>query len=192
MELIFATQNPNKVKEIQSLCPPTILIKSLADLSFTAELPETQKTIEGNSLQKAQYVFEQLNQACFSEDTGLIVDAINGAPGVKTARYAGDNATAKDNINKLLKELQNSHDRKARFVTVITLINTNGQAQQFTGVCEGKILKDETGGKGFGYDPIFQPTGSNKSFAEMDMTEKNMYSHRAKAFAKFVEHLKNK
>jgi XTP/dITP diphosphohydrolase len=189
MKLIFATHNKHKVEEIQSICPTEIQLVSLAELSYHQEIPETQDTIEGNSLQKANHVFDVFKLPCFSEDTGLEVEALNGAPGVNTARYAGVKASFEDNIDKLLGALDSEENRNARFVTVITLMDADGKNHQFKGVCEGEILQARCGEKGFGYDPIFKPTGSNKAFAEMTLAEKNMFSHRAKAFAKFVEYL---
>ena len=189
MELIFATQNKHKVEEIQSICPSDIHLTSLSELDYHEEVPETQATIEGNSLQKAHYIFDVFKRACFSEDTGLEVDALNGAPGVNTARYAGAKATFEDNIDKLLGALNGVENRNAKFVTVITLIDASGNEHQFIGECPGEILKARSGEKGFGYDPIFKPTGGDKAFAEMTLAEKNVFSHRAKAFAKFVEYL---
>ncbi len=188
MKLIFATHNKHKVEEIQSICPTEIQLVSLAELSYHQEIPETQDTIEGNSLQKARYVFDVFKLPCFSEDTSLEVEALNGAPGVNTARYAGAKASFEDNIDKLLSALDSEENRNAKFVTVITLMDEDGKNHQFKGVCKGEILKVRCGEKGFGYDPIFKPSGSNKAFAEMTLTEKNVFSHRAKAFAKFVEY----
>lgn len=192
MEIIFATANAHKVLEIQALCPNNIHLKSLKEIGITEEIPETAATIAGNSLQKAKFVFEQKRQAVFSEDTGLEVEALHGAPGVMTARYAGIHATFDDNMYQLLTALQNCTNRLARFVTIITFIEMDGKIHQFEGVCEGKILSAKTGNEGFGYDPIFSPNGSSKSFAEMTLEEKNQYSHRAQAFQKFVNFLKEK
>jgi len=189
MELIFATHNRHKVEEIQSICPAEIHLTSLSELDYHDEVPETQATIEGNSMQKARYIFDVFKRPCFSEDTGLEVEALNGAPGVNTARYAGAKATFEDNIDKLLGALNGVKNRHARFVTVITLIDALGNTHQFKGVCEGEILEARSGEKGFGYDPIFKPTGGDKAFAEMTLAEKNVFSHRAKAFATFVEYI---
>ncbi len=192
MELIFATHNKHKVEEIQSICPTDIQLISLSELNYHEEIPETQATIEGNSLQKARHVFDVFKRPCFSEDTGLEADALNGAPGVNTARYAGEKATFEDNIDKLLSALHGAENRNAKFVTVITLKDAEGNEHQFRGECEGEVLKACCGEKGFGYDPVFKPKGSDKAFAEMTLAEKNVFSHRAKAFAKFVEYLSTK
>lgn len=189
MQLIFATGNQHKVAEVRSMTPPGMEIKSLRDIGFEGELPETQTTIEGNSLQKAEHLSKLYNRACFSEDTGLEIEALNGEPGVYSARYAGEKATYEDNVNKVLKAMQGQSNRKARFKTVITYYS-GGNYVQFEGITEGIILDTPRGASGFGYDPIFQPDGSTKSYAEMDMDEKNSYSHRKKSFLKFANHLK--
>jgi XTP/dITP diphosphohydrolase len=190
MTLIFATSNDHKVREIASLLPEGITIRSLRDIGFTQELPETQDTIEGNSLQKAEYLASRINADCFAEDTGLEIAALSGRPGVYSARYAGPGTTSADNISKVLAEMEGISDRSARFKTVITYYS-GGQSVQFTGICEGTILTAPTGQDGFGYDPIFMPEGCNLSFAQMRLSEKNIFSHRRKALDLFLEYLKN-
>ena len=189
MKLVFATGNQNKAKEIQSLIPDRIEILSLNDINCLEEIPETQATIEGNASQKAFYVFEKYQQNCFADDTGLEIDALNGKPGVLSARYAGDAKNANDNMDKILLEMKGINNRKARFKTVISLV-VNGKEMQFEGVVNGTILNQKSGNNGFGYDPIFLPEGSTKSFAEMELSEKNLVSHRARAVNKLVEYLK--
>lgn len=191
MQLVFATSNENKVKEIRSILPEGMEVKSLRDIGFEGELEETRGTISGNSLQKAEYLSEHFKVACFAEDTGLEIDALGGKPGVYSARYAGEKASYQDNVSKVLKEMEGLQNRLARFVTVITYYNA-GKYVQFEGICEGEILREERGIEGFGYDPIFIPLGCNHSFAEMRLEEKNLYSHRKKAFAQFLEFLKSK
>jgi XTP/dITP diphosphohydrolase len=190
MNLIFATSNAHKVKELASVLPEGITVQSLKDIGFTEELPETQDTIEGNSLQKAQYLSEKLGVTCFAEDTGLEIDALDGRPGVYSARYAGPDAAYQDNVNKVLAEMEGKTDRNARFKTVITYFS-EGKSVQFTGLCKGLILTEPRGTEGFGYDPIFVPDGCNLSFAEMRLSEKNRYSHRSKAVDQFLEFLKS-
>lgn len=188
MNLCFATNNANKLKEIQELVNTEYAILSLADIGCTDELSETRDTIEGNSAQKAEYIWEHFKTNCFADDTGLEVTALNGEPGVYSARYAGPACLAEDNINLLLNKLQGVKDRRAAFRTCITLI-INGEQKQFEGKVEGEILAERHGAKGFGYDPIFKPTGSNKSFAEMTMEEKNSISHRALAVKALISYL---
>jgi XTP/dITP diphosphohydrolase len=190
MNLIFATSNAHKVTELTSVLHEGITIRSLKDIGFTEELPETQDTIEGNSLQKAQYLSEKLGVTCFAEDTGLEIDALDGRPGVYSARYAGPDAAYQDNVNKVLAEMEGKADRNARFKTVITYFS-EGKSVQFTGLCKGLILTEPRGTEGFGYDPIFVPDGCNLSFAEMRLSEKNRYSHRSKAVDQFLEFLKS-
>jgi XTP/dITP diphosphohydrolase len=188
MKLIFATSNANKLIEIRSLLPVGIEVKGLKDIGFTEELPETRDTIEGNSLQKAEYLSNALNMPCFAEDTGLIIDALNGEPGVYSARYAGEKATYQDNVDKVLANMQGHTNRRARFKTVITYYN-KGQYVQFEGITEGIITETPIGNNGFGYDPIFIPDGTGKTYAQMDLAEKNLYSHRKKSFEGFANHL---
>lgn len=162
----------------------------MRDIGQTDDLPETQPTIKGNAQQKANYLYEKFKCDCFSEDTGLEIDALNGEPGVKTARYAGENKNTQDNINLVLQKLSNQEQRTARFRTVITLI-LGGVSYDFEGICEGKIRRDGSGEGGFGYDPIFQPEGYTCSFAEMASSEKNKISHRGKAMKQLIEFLQN-
>lgn len=188
MKLVFATGNQNKAKEIQLLIPDSIEILSLNDINCQEEIPETQTTIEGNASQKAFYVYEKYHQNCFADDTGLEIEALNGQPGVLSARYAGEAKNAHDNMDKVLLEMKDVSNRKARFKTVISLV-INGKELQFEGVVNGTILTEKRGVSGFGYDPIFLPDGSSKSFAEMELSEKNTISHRAIATNKLVTYL---
>jgi XTP/dITP diphosphohydrolase len=188
MELVFATANQNKAKEIQTLIPSFIKIKSLNDINCLEDIPETQSTIEGNASQKAFYVFEKYNVNCFADDTGLEVEALNGRPGVLSARYAGEAKDANANMDKILLELDGVENRKARFKTIISLV-INGEQRLFEGIVDGVILKDKLGSQGFGYDPIFVPNGYDKTFAELSIAEKNKISHRARAVNKLVEYL---
>ena len=188
MKLIFATSNQHKLREIKSVAFPGLEIVSLKDIGFTGELPETHETIEENSLEKAEYLSRMYNTPCFAEDTGLIIDALNGEPGVYSARYAGPDATFEDNVTKVLGKMEGQTNRKARFKTVITYYDA-GKYVQFEGVTEGEILTGRKGGEGFGYDPIFKPAGADKAYAEMSLEEKNSYSHRKKSFDLFANHL---
>lgn len=188
--MIFATSNSHKVDEIRAVLPEGFTVQSLKDIGFTEELPETQDTIEGNSLQKAQYLSEKLGVTCFAEDTGLEIAALDGRPGVYSARYGGPEARFQDNVAKVLGEMEGVTDRRARFKTVITYFS-GGKSVQFTGLCEGDILLAPRGNEGFGYDPIFMPAGCNLSFAEMRLSEKNEFSHRRKAVDQFLEYLKS-
>jgi XTP/dITP diphosphohydrolase len=190
LNLCFATNNKGKLEEIKVLLGPPFQILSLEDIGCHEELPETQPTIEGNSRQKAEYVWKKYKVDCFADDTGLEVFALDGAPGVISARYAGVKCSPEDNMNLLLKNMENVKDRRARFRSCITLF-LNGSVSQFEGVVNGEILKEKKGGKGFGYDPIFQPAGYAQSFAELDMEEKNKMSHRAKAAKALIQFLNN-
>ena len=190
MKLIFATSNQHKVREILSMTCSGIEIVSLKDIGFTEEIPETRDTIEGNSLQKAEYLTNKLHLPCFSEDTGLEINALNGEPGVYSARYAGPKANFSDNISKVLDKMRGVKDRKARFKTVITYFD-GSKYVQFEGITEGTILEEVRGIDGFGYDPIFQPLGYDKAYAEMTLEEKNQSSHRHKSFEQFANHLKD-
>lgn len=187
-ELIFATSNANKVSEVNKLLPDNIQVHSLKDIGFTDELPETQETIEGNAIQKAETLYKLIGKDCFAEDTGLIVPALNGEPGVYSARYAGPQKVDLDNMNLLLKNLQDHSDRNAYFKTVIALF-IDGKHYTFEGRAEGRIIESPRGTQGFGYDPIFLPKGYNTTFAEMNMSEKGSISHRAKALQLLIEHL---
>jgi len=188
MNLCFATNNANKVKEIKQLVNSKYAIVSLADIGCLEELPETRETIEGNSAQKAQFVWEHYQTNCFADDTGLEVNALHGEPGVYSARYAGPACSPEDNIKLLLSKMAGLPDRRATFRTCITLI-INGELHQFEGKAHGEILSKPQGIKGFGYDPIFRPEGFAKSFAEMTMEEKNGISHRALAVQALINHL---
>lgn len=187
-ELIFATSNANKVSEVNKLLPKNIQVHSLKDIGFKDELPETQDTIEGNAIQKAETLYQLIGKDCFAEDTGLIVPALNGAPGVYSARYAGPQKNDQDNMDLLLKKLQDHSDRSAYFKTVIALF-IDGKHFTFEGRAEGRIIESPRGNQGFGYDPIFLPNGYNTTFAEMNMSEKGSISHRAKALQLLIEHL---
>ncbi|MDO6758907.1 non-canonical purine NTP diphosphatase [Tamlana sp. 2_MG-2023] len=191
MQLVFATNNTNKVKEVQALIPEHITLLSLKDIGCLEDIPETQDTIEGNAIQKANYVKAHYGYDCFADDTGLEVESLNGAPGVYSARYAGEQKDATDNMNKLLAELDNKNNRKAQFKTVIAL-HVNNELQTFTGICEGEITTSKTGAEGFGYDPIFKPQGYAETFAEMPLSIKNSIGHRGKAVSQLVAFLNKK
>lgn len=188
MQLVFATNNFNKIKEVQALIPKHIKLLSLNDIGCIEDIPETQNTIEGNSIQKAEYIKNQYGHDCFADDTGLEVDALNGAPGVYSARYAGEQRNADDNMNKLLTELSTKTNRNGLFKTVITL-QLNNKQHTFTGICEGDITNIKSGASGFGYDPIFKPKGFQQTFAEMDLSLKNSIGHRGKAVLQLVDFL---
>ena len=185
MKLVFASNNKNKIKEIQLLVPASIEIVSLEDIGCTEDIPETADTIEGNAILKANYVTEKYGYNCFADDTGLEVDALNGAPGVYSARYAGEQKDANDNMDKLLDELKDKSNRKANFKTVIAL-NLNGKQNLFTGIINGKIIEEKIGTNGFGYDPIFVADGYEKTFAELTMEEKSTISHRGIAVKELI------
>jgi XTP/dITP diphosphohydrolase len=185
MKLIFASHNAHKASEIQSILPSWIEITTLSELNYLVEIPEDEATIEGNSQFKARFVHEKFEQNCFADDTGLEIFALDGRPGVHSARYAGEQRDSDDNMNKVLMELETISDRSAQFKTVITLY-WNGVEHQFEGIIRGNIASIKTGSEGFGYDPIFIPEGETRSFAEMTLTEKNQFSHRARAIEKLV------
>ena len=187
-KLVFATNNKNKLKEVQALIPKHIKLLSLNDIGCYEDIPETKNTIEGNAKQKAEYIKTNYGYDCFADDTGLEVNALNGAPGVYSARYAGAQRSAEDNMNKLLTELNNETNRKAQFKTVIAL-HLNNKLQTFTGICEGIITKAKHGKNGFGYDPIFQPNDYQETFAEMDLNLKNNIGHRGKAVKQLIDFL---
>ena len=189
MKLVFATNNKDKVKEIKSLLPDGIEILSLNDIGCTEEIEETEDSIEGNAKLKADYITKNYGYDCFADDTGLEVEALNGAPGVYSARYAGEKASYEDNVQKMLFEMKDKTDKNAQFKTVIAL-NLKGDQYIFEGICKGEILNDKMGEKGFGYDPIFKPEGFEKSFAEMSLEEKGKISHRGKATKKLLAFLK--
>ena len=185
MKLVFASNNKNKIQEIQALVPNTIQIVSLEEIGCTEDIPETADTIEGNAILKANYVTEKYGYDCFADDTGLEVEALNGAPGVYSARYAGEQKDANDNMDKLLSELKDKTNRKANFKTVIAL-NLNGNQNLFTGIINGKIIEEKIGTNGFGYDPIFVAEGFDKTFAELTMEEKSTISHRGIAVKELI------
>lgn len=191
--MVFATNNENKIKEIKEVLKNNFEILGLKDINCNVDLPETGTTLKDNALQKAQYIYDKFNINCFADDTGLEVEALNGAPGVYSARYAGPDKSAEDNMNLLLKKLEGVENRNARFVTVIALI-INGKKYFFEGEVKGVITKTKCGNKGFGYDPVFKPDGYDCTFAEMTLEEKNKISHRGKAVSKlinFLNHLNN-
>ena len=188
MKLVFATLNSNKAKEIQSLLPDDFQILTLTEINCLDEIPETAETLEGNSLLKAKFVSDNFNLNCFADDTGLEIDALNGRPGVYSARYAREMKSTEANMNLVLSELENESNRKAQFRTVITLI-LNDKTHIFEGIVRGEMCTEKRGSDGFGYDPIFVPEGQNKTFAEMTLAEKNQQSHRARAFEKMIAFL---
>lgn len=186
--IIFATNNRNKVQEIRSVTGGKFNIVTLEEAGINIDIPEPHDTLEANAVEKAMTIYRLTGENVFSEDTGLEVAALNGEPGVKSARYAGDAKDFNANVDKLLNALAAASDRSARFRTVICL-QWNGQQHLFEGICEGEIIGERRGSKGFGYDPVFVPKGSNKSFAEMEIDEKNIFSHRRKATDQLVAFL---
>ena len=206
MKIVFATNNEHKLSEIRSILGENFEVLSLKDIGCDVDIPETGKTLDENALQKAQYVYDHYHIDCFADDTGLEVEALNGAPGVYSARYANiENPSAKShdaeaNMSRLLRELGNNNNRKARFRTVIALIQKKDvcpcgctsikEIHKFEGIVEGEIIRERRGGEGFGYDPIFQPDGYDKTFAELGMDIKNRISHRARATQKLAEYFK--
>lgn len=188
MELCFATNNKHKLEEVRFAVGGNFSILSLEDIRCFEELPETQNTLEGNALQKAQYVFDKYQIPCFADDSGLEVNALNGEPGVYSARYAGPQRSHDDNITLLLKNLSGQSNRTARFRTVIALLGVQGE-QLFQGTVDGEITHIRKGSQGFGYDPVFVPKGHSHTFAEMTLEEKNHFSHRAKAVQQLVSFL---
>ena len=200
MRIVFATNNQHKLSEIRSILGDSIEVLSLKDIGCDVDIPETGTTLEENALQKAQYIYDHYHMDCFADDTGREVDALNGAPGVYSARYAGgEGHDSEANMTKLLYELGENNNRKARFRTVIALIQKKNvcpcgctsikEVHQFEGIVEGEIIRERRGGEGFGYDPIFQPDGYDQTFAELGMDIKNHISHRARATAKLAEFL---
>jgi XTP/dITP diphosphohydrolase len=189
--LVFATNNQNKATEINAILGTAFKISTLREIGLEIDIPEPHATLEENAREKSTTIYKLTQFDCFGEDTGLEVEALLGAPGVRSARYAGEHCNTEDNIKKLLQELATEQNRKARFRTVISLIE-NGNEYQFEGVCEGMIAWTSHGEQGFGYDPIFIPLGSTKSFASMTLDEKNKFSHRKKAVQKLVAHLHQK
>ena len=207
MKIVFATNNAHKLSEIRSILGDSIEVLSLKDIGCDVDIPETGATLEDNALQKAQYIYDHYHMDCFADDTGLEVEALNGAPGIYSARYASMDSTttavshdSEANMARLLKELGNHNNRKARFRTVIALIQKKDvcpcgctsikEVHKFEGIVEGQIIRERRGGEGFGYDPIFQPDGYDQTFAELGMDIKNHISHRARAVQKLAEYLK--
>lgn len=190
MKLVFATNNQHKADEIKALLLEGIEILTLKEAGILIDIPEPHDTLEANATEKSSTIYNMIQTSCFSEDTGLEVEALNGEPGVKSARYAGENRSFDDNISKLLSKLEGQSNRKARFRTVVSLI-IDGKETQFEGICEGNILTERQGSGGFGYDPVFIADGADKSFGEMTMEEKSLYSHRKKAVEKLVVFLNN-
>ena len=206
MKIVFATNNQHKLQEIRQILGDRVEVLSLKDIGCDVDIPETGQTLEENALQKARYVYDNYHIDCFADDTGLEVEALNGAPGIYSARYASmeTNAASHDseaNMARLLRELADKDNRKARFRTVIALIQKKDvcpcgctsvkKVHQFEGIVNGEIIRERRGGEGFGYDPIFQPEGYDQTFAELGMDIKNHISHRARAVAKLCEFLKN-
>ncbi|HBH06249.1 MAG TPA: non-canonical purine NTP pyrophosphatase, RdgB/HAM1 family [Flavobacteriales bacterium] len=189
MKLIFATGNEHKIKEVSRSLSKEIELLGLSDVGIDEEIPEDHESLEDNALQKARYVFGKTGEDCFADDTGLEVEILQGEPGVYSARYAGPQKKAEDNIHKLLENLQDLDNRKARFRTVIALI-FKGKEYLFEGICNGVITTQPKGHKGFGYDPVFMPNGFRKTFGEMSLKDKNLVSHRARAVAKLSLFLK--
>ena len=190
MRLIFASNNQHKIEELKAFAGKEIEIVSLKDAGIDIDIPEPHDTLEKNASEKSWTIYKLTGSACFSEDTGLEIEALNGEPGVKSARYAGEARSFKDNIEKVLNKLANQANRNARFRAVISLIIKDKESQ-FEGICNGKIIDIPQGTEGFGYDPIFIPDGSDRSFAEMSIEEKNRFNHRTKAAAKLVAFLPN-
>jgi XTP/dITP diphosphohydrolase len=189
MKLVIATNNQHKLKEIAELIPESIQLMTLSEIGCHEEIPETADTIEGNASQKSFYIFNKFQLDCFADDTGLEVEALDGRPGVYSARYAGKDCNFDDNMNKVLVEMQGVQNRKARFRTVISLV-ISGIEKQFEGIVDGQILTEKHGTEGFGYDPIFLPDGFDITFAEMSFELKNSISHRGRAVQKICEYLK--
>lgn len=188
MKLIFATNNQHKVEEIRAVIGDKFKLLTLQEAGIAIDIPEPHDTLEANASEKSQTIYRMTGTSCFSEDTGLEVAALNGEPGVKSARYAGDDRSFDQNIDKLLINLADKEDRSARFRTVVSVI-IDGKETLFEGICEGTVIKERRGGKGFGYDPVFIPAGADKTFAEMTLEEKNLFSHRKKATEKLVAFL---
>ena len=188
--LIFATNNQNKVDEIRSVIGNQFQIITLQEAGILIDIPEPHNTLEANAREKSTTIHQLTGKNCFGEDTGLEVESLNGEPGVKSARYAGEGRNFQDNIELLLKNLKGYTNRNARFRTVISLIFSNKE-YKFEGICEGRIIEVQKGNQGFGYDPVFIPAGENKSFGEMDMEEKNKFSHRKKAVSQLIHFLSN-
>lgn len=191
IKLVFATNNRNKIKEIKQLLNNSIELLSLEDIGCLEDIPETSDTIEGNAIQKADYIYKNYGYNCFADDTGLEIEALNGEPGVYSARYAGEQKNAEDNMNKVLEKLKTVSNRNAQFKTIITLI-INGQQTCFEGIVKGEMTHTKSGTEGFGYDPIFKPFGYDITFSEMSLEVKNKISHRALATLKLIDYLTKK
>ena len=192
MKLIFATNNEDKIIEVQDLLNKKFEVQSLKDINCFDEIVENKKTIKGNAILKAEYIYNKYKVNCFADDTGLEVQALNGLPGVMSKRFSGlKDYSSEKNISKLLSMMESLSNRKAKFKTVIALI-LNGELSVFTGICEGEIIFTKKGSKGFGYDPVFKPSGYKFTFAEMDLKTKNTIGHRAKAVKKLIEFLSKK
>jgi len=189
MKIVFATNNPNKLREAQQLIGEEIEILSLASIGCTEDIPETQPTIEGNASQKSFYVYEKYGANCFADDTGLEIEALNGEPGVYSARYAGEGVAFEKNMEKVLMKMDGQENRNSQFKTVVSLV-IDGKEVQFPGIVKGDILQTASGVSGFGYDPIFKPTGFDETFAEMSSEQKNKISHRGIAMRKLAEYFK--
>ena len=189
MKLVFATNNEHKLQEVRDIIGSGVEILSLSDINCNDDIPETADTLDGNALIKARYIYEKYNVNCFADDTGLEVDALDGAPGVYSARYAGDAHDSEANMKKLLENLTGKNNRDAQFRTVIALI-IDGEEKLFNGIVKGKITEEKRGNSGFGYDPIFVPEGYSKSFAQMDSSTKNSISHRYRATKQLSDYLK--
>ena len=185
MKLVFATNNQNKLAEVKKMLPISIELLSLSDINCFDEIDETESTLEGNAQLKADYITNNFGYNCFADDTGLEVESLNGKPGVYSARFAGEPANSENNMQKLISELENKTNRKGQFRTAICL-NINDKQFLFEGICKGEIISERRGTNGFGYDPVFVPTGREQTFAELDPAEKHAISHRADAFAKLV------
>ncbi|MDG1393270.1 MAG: non-canonical purine NTP diphosphatase [Flavobacteriaceae bacterium] len=188
MKIVFATNNPNKIKEVQAQLPNHIQLVSLETIGCHEDIPETQNTIVGNAIQKAEYIKERYGYDCFADDTGLEVEALDGAPGVFSARFAGPQRNAEDNMTRLLNDLKSKDNRSAQFKTVIAL-QFQGKLITFEGICSGEITQNKIGSGGFGYDPIFKPTDYKQTFAELSLVEKSHIGHRGKAVTKLVTYL---
>ncbi len=190
--LIFATSNKNKIAEINKLLPKnlSLSISTMGEMGIEEDIPETGNTLEENAIQKAMYIYDKYGYNCFAEDTGLVVNSLDGKPGIYSARYAGKERSSEKNMEKVLNKLKGIQDRSAYFKTVIALI-IEGELKTFEGVINGEITLSKTGDSGFGYDPIFKPEGYDKTFAEIGLSEKNKISHRAKALKKLVNYLKD-
>lgn len=189
LKLIFATNNKNKIKEIKHLIGNSIELLNLEDIGCLEEIPETADTIKGNAIQKAEYIYKKYGYDCFADDTGLEIEALNGEPGVYSARYAGEQKNPEDNMNKVLEKLKEKSNRKAQFKTVIALI-IDGKLTCFEGIVKGEITREKSGSEGFGYDPIFKPKGYDSTYSEMNLEVKNTMSHRAISTKKLIQFLK--